>query len=59
MDDEDGDLRAPTELEMILRRNMTRCRCQHSFLTHEVTMQDLSCSECKCDEFREMLVDNA
>lgn len=46
---------APTELEMILRRNLTLCRCQHTFLTHELTMDNLNCSECKCEEFREML----
>jgi hypothetical protein len=46
----------PSELEMMLRRNLTLCRCQHSFLTHELTMHDLSCSECACEEFREMLI---
>lgn len=56
MDEESEGVEAPTELEMMLRRNLTLCRCQHSFLTHEVTLSDdFSCSECKCPEFREML----
>lgn len=55
MDEESTE--APTELEMMLRRNLTLCKCQHTFLTHELTMHDLSCSECACEEFREMLSD--
>lgn len=54
--DEEADIETPTELEMMLRRNLTLCRCQHTFLAHEVTMEELSCSECPCPEFREMLV---
>lgn len=55
--DDDSGTEAPSELEMMLRRNLTLCRCHHTFLSHEVTMgDDFPCSECKCPEFRELMI---